>query len=140
MSIPAVRFRVDFRRDAAVGPGKISLLEHIGACGSLSQAARELHMSYRRAWQLLESLNRGFREPVATTSRGGRGGGGAILTGLGRQLISLYRTFDRQTQARAARCFRPIAAKVRNMGPPGAAARRASQRGAAAPIRLLQRR
>ena len=52
MSIPAVRFRVDFRRDAAVGPGKISLLEHIGACGSLSQAARELHMSYRRAWQL----------------------------------------------------------------------------------------
>jgi molybdate transport system regulatory protein len=141
MTTPAVRFRVDFRRDAAVGPGKISLLEHIGACGSLSQAARELHMSYRRAWQLLESLNRCFREPVAITSRGGRGGGGAILTGLGRQLIGLYHAFDRQTQARAARCFRPIAGKVRNIGPPGAAARRAGRgTGAAAPIRLLQRR
>ena len=141
MSIPAVRFRVDFRRDASVGPGKVALLEHIGACGSLSQAARELHMSYRRAWQLLDSLNGCFREPVAITSRGGRGGGGAILTGLGRQLISLYRAFERQTQARAARCFRPIAGKVRGIGPPGAAARRAGRgRGAAAPTRLLQRR
>ena len=55
MSIPAVRFRVDFRRDASVGPGKVALLEHIGACGSLSQAARELHMSYRRAWKRLLS-------------------------------------------------------------------------------------
>src|ERR1700686_3239422 len=81
MSIPAVRFRVDFRRDAAVGPGKISLLEHIGACGSLSQAARELHMSYRRAWQLLESLNGCFPEPGGVTRRGGRGGGGAGVTG-----------------------------------------------------------
>jgi molybdate transport system regulatory protein len=141
MTTPAVRFRVDFRRDAAVGPGKISLLEHIGACGSLSQAARELHMSYRRAWQLLESLNRCFREPVAITSRGGRGGGGAILTGLGRQLIGLYHAFDRQTQARAARGIRPNAGQVRNKGPPGAAARRAGRgTGAAAPIRLLQRR
>jgi molybdate transport system regulatory protein len=141
VSIPAVRFRVDFRRDAAVGPGKISLLEHIGASGSLSQAARELRMSYRRAWQLLESLNGCFREPVAITSRGGRGGGGAILTGLGRQLIGLYRAFDRQTQAQAARCFRPIAGKVRNLGPPRAAARRAGRgTDAAAPIRLLQRR
>jgi len=141
VSIPAVRFRVDFRRDAAVGPGKISLLEHIGACGSLSQAARELRMSYRRAWQLLESLNGCFREPVAISSRGGRGGGGASLTALGRQLIGRYRAFERQTQVRAARCFRALAGKVPDNKPPRAAARR-SGRGtaAAAPIRLLQRR
>jgi len=49
MPIPAVRFRLDFGREEAVGPGKISLLEHIGSSGSLSQAARELNMSYRRA-------------------------------------------------------------------------------------------
>jgi molybdate transport system regulatory protein len=141
MNMPAVRFRVDFGRQQAVGPGKITLLEHIGASGSLSQAARELHMSYRRAWQLLESLNGCFREPVAITRRGGRGGGGASLTALGRQLISLYHAFERQTQAHAVRCFRPIAAKVRHTGPPGAAARRAGRgSGAAAPIRLLQRR
>ncbi|MDE2136948.1 MAG: LysR family transcriptional regulator, partial [Gammaproteobacteria bacterium] len=57
---PAVRFRVDFGRDGSVGPGKIALLEHIGSRGSLSQAARELGMSYRRAWLLLASLNRAF--------------------------------------------------------------------------------
>jgi molybdenum-dependent DNA-binding transcriptional regulator ModE len=73
MHKPAVRFRIDFGCDAAVGPGKIALLEQIERGGSLSQAARELHMSYRRAWQLLASLNRCFLERVAVTAKGGRG-------------------------------------------------------------------
>ncbi len=83
MPIPAIRFRVDFGRRQAVGPGKIALLERIGQRGSLSQAARDLHMSYRRAWLLLESLNASFRERVAVSSRGGRGGGGMRLTAFG---------------------------------------------------------
>ena len=77
MAIPNVRFRVDFGRDEAVGPGKIELLECIGRTGSLSQAARELTMSYRRAWVLLESLNGGFSERVVLTSTGGDGAGEA---------------------------------------------------------------
>lgn len=113
MPDPAVRFRVDFGRHEAVGPGKIALLEHIGYGGSLSQAARELKMSYRRAWQLLQSLNGCFREPVAVTAKGGHGGGGATLTVFGRQLIRAYRDFDVEIQARAARRFRPIASQVR---------------------------
>jgi molybdate transport system regulatory protein len=113
MRTPAVRFRVDFGHDRAVGPGKIALLEHIAHCGSLSQAARELGMSYRRAWQLLDSLNHCFRERVAVTAKGGRRGGGATLTALGRELIRSYREFDAEVQARAARHFRPIVRQAR---------------------------
>jgi molybdate transport system regulatory protein len=108
MAVPAVRFRVDLGRHEAIGPGKIALLEQIERGGSLSQAARELGMSYRRAWQLLDSLNRCFRERVALTARGGRSGGGATLTAFGRRLIRSYREFDAEVQARAARHFRPI--------------------------------
>jgi molybdate transport system regulatory protein len=113
MHVPAVRFRVDFGRDGAVGPGKIALLEHIGSGGSLSQAARELGMSYRRAWQLLESLNSCFREPVALSAKGGRGGGGARLTTFGKVLIRVYREFDAEVQKRAARSFRAVAGLTR---------------------------
>jgi len=141
MPAAAVRFRVDFGRRQAVGPGKIALLERIGRTGSLSQAARDLHMSYRRAWLLLESLNASFREPVAVSSKGGRGGGGARLTVFGRQLISIYREFEVQMQTRAARTFRPIAGKAR--GARGGAARvkrRPRSGAAAAPVRRLQDR
>ena len=76
----SISFRVDFSPECAVGPGKIALLEHIGSTGSLSEAARRLKMSYRRAWLLLEDLNTSFQQPVARMSVGGRGGGGASLT------------------------------------------------------------
>jgi molybdate transport system regulatory protein len=131
MPSPAVRFRVDFGPQQAVGPGKIALLEHIGGSGSLSRAARELRMSYRRAWQLLESLNTGFAKPVAATVRGGRAGGGATLTSFGRELIQVYREFDAEIQARAARRFRPIASQAR---------RAARGRSTRAPVVPLPRR
>ena len=116
MTRPAIRFRVDLGREEAIGPGKIALLEQIGRGGSLSQAARELGMSYRRAWQLLDSLNHSFRERVAVTAKGGRHGGGATLTTFGRQLIRTYREFDAEVQARAARHFRHIVRQTRGRG------------------------
>ena len=103
MSTPVVRFRIDFTDSANVGPGKNALLEAIGRAGSLSQAARELRMSYRRAWLLLASLNKAFKKPVARATTGGRGGGGAALTPFGEQLISSYRTLDREISSLAAR-------------------------------------
>jgi molybdate transport system regulatory protein len=120
MRHPAVRFRVDFSPRGAVGPGKIALLEHIGSGGSLSQAARELGMSYRRAWQLLASLNSCFDERVVLSSKGGRGGGGARLTPFGRLLVRVYRDFEAELQRRAARSFAGVAPRAQV----GAATRR----------------
>jgi len=113
ITYPSIRFRIDFDRESSVGPGKIALLEQIERCGSLSQAARNLNMSYRRAWQLLDSLNSCFVEPVVLTAKGGRGGGEATLTLLGERLIHVYRAFDVKIQARAARCFGPFKTGVR---------------------------
>ena len=96
MPEPIVRFRLDFSSAVSVGPGKIELLEHIRATGSLSQAGREIGMSYRRAWLLLDSLNSSFREPVVTTSVGGKAGGGATLTPLGEALVDAYRRLERE--------------------------------------------
>ncbi len=105
MSDVSVSFRVDFGPDCAVGPGKIALLEHIDSSGSLSEAARELKMSYRRAWLLLEDLNTSFQQPVAQMSVGGRGGGGASLTPFGSELVSAYRSFEAHLHKRAQTAF-----------------------------------
>jgi molybdate transport system regulatory protein len=110
---PVVRFRVDFTPPCRIGPGKIALLQEIDRTGSLSQAARDLGMSYRRAWLLLSSLNTSFRAPVAQTARGGSRGGGARLTDFGQTLIRTYLAFDEDTQMRAARAFRAIAGQAR---------------------------
>jgi molybdate transport system regulatory protein len=92
--------RIDFGPDQAVGPGKVRLLEAIGKSGSISQAGRALGMSYRRAWLLVDELNRCFRLPVVSTKPGGVRGGGAALTPFGRNLIAAYRAIeDRATQA-----------------------------------------
>jgi molybdate transport system regulatory protein len=89
-----VRLRIDFGPQSSIGPGKIALLEHIETSGSLSQAARDLGMSYRRAWLLLDDLNHALGEPVITTSVGGAGGGGAQVTSFGRKLVAAYRDLE----------------------------------------------
>ncbi len=131
MSGAIIRFRVDLGPELGIGPGKIALLEHIGTSGSLSEAARTLGMSYRRAWQLLDSLNRCLKEPVTRAQKGGQHGGGSSLTDFGRQLIRVYRAFDAETQRRGARAFRAVGAKVRARGrlaAAGAAGLRMSER------------
>ena len=97
-----MRVRIDIGPDRSIGPGKIALLEHIEASGSLSQAARDLGMSYRRAWLLLDDLNHALAEPVITTSVGGAGGGGAQVTVFGRKLIAAYRDVEQASHDAAA--------------------------------------
>jgi molybdate transport system regulatory protein len=91
----AVRLRIDLGPDCSIGPGKIALLEQIERSGSLSKAARTLKMSYRRAWLLLEDLNRTLGRPVTTASVGGAGGGGAQITPFGRHLVAAFRDIER---------------------------------------------
>jgi molybdate transport system regulatory protein len=108
-----VRFRVDFGRRSSVGIGKIELLEGIERTGSLSQAAREMHMSYRRAWLLLEDLNTSFDQRVAQASVGGRGGGGVVLTEFGSSLVAGYRRLDSSLQPLAKSCLEDFARYIK---------------------------
>ncbi|MCU0758952.1 MAG: winged helix-turn-helix domain-containing protein [Steroidobacteraceae bacterium] len=93
-----------------LGPGKVQLLEQVGRTGSISAAGRAMGMSYRRAWLLVEAVNGMFDRPVVTTQLGGRGGGAAVLTPWGRELIERYRRLE-QAAARAG--SREIAALQR---------------------------
>jgi molybdate transport system regulatory protein len=112
MAAPVVRFRVDFAERVSVGPGKICLLEAIRDSGSLSQGARNIGMSYRRAWLLVESLKQSFREPVTVASTGGKDGGGMLVTEFGDALINSYRDLEREFASMAARRLQPIVATV----------------------------
>jgi molybdate transport system regulatory protein len=89
-----IRFRLDFHDQCSVGIGKITLLEAIARTGSLSQAARDIGMSYRRAWLLIDSMNAEFDTPVINATVGGSGGGGTQLTSFGRELVAAYRNLE----------------------------------------------
>ena len=109
-----VRVSIVFASGARIGPGKARLLESIRETGSISGAAREMGMSYKRAWVLLDSINRAFTEPVVTASPGGAGGGGATLTPFGAEVLERYnRIFDRA----AANAIDDLAALARRARP-----------------------
>lgn len=90
------RVRLQIKQGAALGPGKAALLEALERTGSISAAGRELEMSYRRAWLLIHSVNQAYQEPLVEASKGGAGGGGAQLTPLGREVLSIYRRMERK--------------------------------------------
>ncbi|MEA3103694.1 MAG: molybdate transport system regulatory protein [Caballeronia mineralivorans] len=102
---PEVRFRMRIRQaDAvAIGPGKIDLLEAVRQQGSISAAARSLGMSYRRAWLLIDELNRTLKAPATSSETGGSAGGGCVLTPVGEKIVRLYR----EIEAEAARTCAP---------------------------------
>jgi len=88
------RIRIKAGKDIALGPGKVDLLEAIERSGSISAAARDLGLSYRRAWDLVDTMNHCFKHALVTRVKGGKGGGGAQLTAEGRSLLNLYRTME----------------------------------------------
>jgi len=77
-------------KNPAMGPGKARLVALIAETGSISAAARKMGMSYRRAWQLVEALNKSFDQPVVLTAIGGKRGGGAVVTEFGKRLVASY--------------------------------------------------
>jgi molybdate transport system regulatory protein len=96
---PGLTLRILADRQPAMGPGKARLVAAIDATGSISAAARLMGMSYRRAWQLVESLNESFSLPVVLTATGGRRGGGARVTPFGRELIRRFRAMEDKASA-----------------------------------------
>ena len=82
-----------------MGPGKAELLDRIDRTGSIAAAGREMGMSYKRAWMLIETLNAMFRSPLVESTRGGPKGGGAALTAVGRMVLEAYRTIEADAAA-----------------------------------------
>jgi molybdate transport system regulatory protein len=99
---PGLTLRILGRRSPAMGPGRADLLERIEQSGSISAAAREMGMSYRRAWQLIEAINESFSEPLVVKVTGGRKGGGAELTPLGRKVVERFRRMEGKASAAIA--------------------------------------
>ena len=84
---------------AHIGPGKAELLRQIRECQSISGAARAMKMSYRRAWLLVEEMNKAFRQPVVVKWLGGRSAGGATLTPTGEKVVAIYERVVAQAES-----------------------------------------
>lgn len=93
--------RVMAKGERAFGPGKADLLERIAAEGSISKAAKSMEMSYSRAWQLVDAMNQSFRKPLVESTAGGRKGGGATLTAMGKDVLAIFRKMEKQLAADA---------------------------------------
>lgn len=93
--MPSLSLRIDLDPGGRIGPGKIELLEHIAAFGSISAGARRMNMSYKHAWGLVEEMNALFGRPVIAARKGGSGGGGAELTPVGLAIVTRYRAIER---------------------------------------------
>jgi molybdate transport system regulatory protein len=85
-------FRILQNDEIAMGPGKAELLQAIADTGSISAAGRSMRMSYRRAWLLVDVMNRSFKQPLVETSKSGKKGRGAGLTPFGKQVLKNYQT------------------------------------------------
>ena len=110
--MPTMILRIKFGERGHLGHGKVELLERIAASGSISAAARQMNMSYKRAWDLVEETSRIFGQPVLETQRGGPGGGGAQLTECGRAVVARYRAMERAAAAAAAGDLAALEAQI----------------------------
>ncbi len=108
-----MKLRVVVGPGVGLGPGKAALLETIDQTGSISAAGRSLNMSYKRAWSLVEALNEHFEEPLVISSKGGRAGGGASLTPLGREVLDAYREMERLSEEAVDKLLRRLRRKLK---------------------------
>jgi molybdate transport system regulatory protein len=107
---PFITLRAVLGPETMLGAGKAELLEGIVETGSIAAAGRRMGMSYKRAWYLIDTLNGYFRTPLVTSSKGGRGGGGATLTETGRTVLTLYRRLQGRAEAAVSAELHALAA------------------------------
>jgi molybdate transport system regulatory protein len=110
--MPSISLRINLDPEGRLGPGKIALLEQIAECGSISEAARRMAMSYKRAWDLVEETNRIFGKPLVETQKGGRRGGGARLTPAGEAVVRSFRAIERVALSAAQRHVEALQAEI----------------------------
>lgn len=110
------RVRILMGEMTAMGPGRADLIDAIARTGSISAAGREMKMSYRRAWLLIESTNAAFIEPLVVTATGGAGGGGAIVTDFGRGVVEHYRAMERKAAEAIVSDFSVFSKLLANRG------------------------
>ena len=84
------RIWIESENNVLLGEGRVHLLKAIGETGSLSKAAKSINISYKKAWGMLDSINKSAKMPVTINSTGGKGGGGAVLTAYGKSLIQVF--------------------------------------------------
>jgi molybdate transport system regulatory protein len=114
----ALRMRIVLRHGAALGPGKIDLLEAIDETGSIRAAGSRFKMSYRRAWSLVAELNGMFATPLVSAETGGRGGGGASLTPMGREVVKRFRAMEAASWSVIEPDFRRLAKALKKAPEP----------------------
>lgn len=100
--LPRLSFRLILGDDIALSPGKVRLLEAIIETGSIAAAGRSMTMSYKRAWHLVDTMNRCFASPLVEAAKGGAHGGGAVVTARGHEVIARYRALETRARAAAA--------------------------------------
>lgn len=96
-----------------MGHGKVELLEHIARERSIAAAARAMGMSYKRAWELVDSMNHMFREPVVTTQPGRNIAGATEVTVFGQRIVALYRAAERRSRSASEGALAEISAAAR---------------------------
>jgi molybdate transport system regulatory protein len=112
-----LHIEITFGKVERIGPGKVRLLELIAEKGSITEAAQAMGMSYRKAWLLVDAIDKLFPEPLIEKRVGGHGKGGASLTPLGHEVIRQYRAFEDRCQS-ALEADYPLLAEVQP-GPRG---------------------
>jgi molybdate transport system regulatory protein len=90
--------RVETEDGRFFGPGRLQLLENIMSTGSISQAAKQMGMSYKKAWDMVNSINQQTQKPIVMTHAGGEKGGGTIVTDEGKQLIAAFKNLYEEFQ------------------------------------------
>ena len=109
-SLPSLSLRIDLGTQGRIGPGKIQLLENIRSCGSISAAGRAMNMSYRRAWLLIDEINRICGHAAVETQEGGKGGGGTKLTPFGLTQVARYEKILRSVERAVRKDLRALCA------------------------------
>jgi len=107
-----LKIRIAIGKTIAMGPGKADLLDAIDETGSISAAAKQMKMSYRRAWELVDVMNKSFNQPLVISSPGGVNGGGALLSGFGRSILQNYRDLVKKSSNAAHQELQQILSNI----------------------------